>query len=186
MHSETLRLPGLVLIKPTIHRDSRGFFMQSYHEPSYRSVGITVSFPQDNHSRSTKQTLRGMHYQQAPGQAKLVRVVSGRIFDVAVDIRPKSPTFGQWQGVWLDAEQHHQLYIPSGFAHGFCVVSEIAEVLYKTSSIYDPATEKGFAYNDPDVNIEWPVDAPLVSPRDAEAPSLASLRSSLPDVSPTP
>ena len=186
MHSETLRLPGLVLIKPTIHRDSRGFFMQSYHEPSYRSVGITVSFPQDNHSRSTKQTLRGMHYQQAPGQAKLVRVVSGRIFDVAVDIRPNSPTFGQWQGVWLDAEQHHQLYIPNGFAHGFCVVSDTAEVLYKTSSVYDPAMEKGFAYNDPDVNIEWPVDTPLVSPRDAEAPSLASLRSSLPDVSPTP
>jgi dTDP-4-dehydrorhamnose 3,5-epimerase len=182
MHSETLRLPGLILIKPACHQDSRGFFMQSYHEPSYRSIGVPGPFPQDNHSRSTKQTLRGMHYQQAPGQAKLVRVVSGRIFDVAVDIRPSSPTFGQWQGVWLDAIEHHQLYIPNGFAHGFCVVSEVAEVLYKTSSVYDPAMEKGFAYNDPDINIEWPISAPLVSPRDAQAPSLASVRSSLPDV----
>jgi dTDP-4-dehydrorhamnose 3,5-epimerase len=182
MHSETLRLPGLILIKPARHQDSRGFFMQSYHEPSYRSIGVPGPFPQDNHSRSTKQTLRGMHYQQAPGQAKLVRVVSGRIFDVAVDIRPSSPTFGQWQGVWLDATEHHQLYIPNGFAHGFCVVSEVAEVLYKTSSVYDPAMEKGFAYNDPDINIEWPISAPLVSPRDAQAPSLASVRSSLPDV----
>lgn len=182
MHSQMLRLPGLIKITPDVFSDSRGFFMQSYHQPSYVDAGIGCAFLQDNHSRSVKNTIRGMHYQQAPGQAKLVRVVSGRIFDVAVDIRPKSPTFGQWEGVWLDAERHEQLFVPVGFAHGFCVVSETAEVLYKTSSVYDHAQEKGFAYNDPEVNIAWPSDAPLVSPRDEKAPSLSSLRSTLPDI----
>ena len=125
-----------------------------------------------------------MHFQSSPGQAKLVRVVVGRIYDVAVDIRPRSPTFGKWQGVWLDAENHGQLFVPIGFAHGFCVASEVAEVLYKTSSIYDGATEAGFSYNDPDVGIQWPIDAPQVSSRDA--PTLAQLRATLPDVAYAP
>jgi dTDP-4-dehydrorhamnose 3,5-epimerase len=182
MQSETLGLLGLRKITPTVHQDSRGFFMQSYHEPSYRAAGISCPFVQDNHSRSVKGTIRGMHYQQAPGQAKLVRVVHGRIFDVAVDIRPSSPTFGQWEGVWLDAQDHVQLFVPVGFAHGFCVVSDTAEVLYKTSSIYDGATESGFVYNDPDVGIKWPIAAPEVSERDRTAPKLSEIRTSLPAV----
>ncbi len=182
MHKETLRLPGLIKITPDVHQDSRGFFLQSYHEPTYQSMGITHGFPQDNHSRSVKNTVRGMHYQQAPGQAKLVRVALGRIFDVAVDIRPDSPTFGQWQGVYLDDQAHEQLYVPNGFAHGFCVMSDVAHVLYKTSSVYDHAQEKGFAFDDAQVNIAWPTDAALVSPRDAQAPTLASVRASLPRV----
>lgn len=182
MHSESLRLPGLIKITPDVHQDSRGFFVQSYHEPTYRSMGITEAFPQDNHSKSSKHTVRGMHYQQAPGQAKLVRVVLGRIFDVAVDIRPGSATFGAWQGIILDDEKHEQLYIPNGFAHGFCVLSETAHVLYKTSSIYDHAMERGFAYNDPQVGIDWPTGTPLVSPRDEKAPTLQQVTASLPQV----
>lgn len=182
MHSESLRLPGLIKITPDVHQDSRGFFVQSYHEPTYRSMGITCAFPQDNHSKSMKHTVRGMHYQQAPGQAKLVRVVLGRIFDVAVDIRPESPTFGQWQGIILDDDKHEQLFIPNGFAHGFCVLSDTAHVLYKTSSVYDHSAERGFAFNDPDVGIAWPTETPLVSARDQQAASLQSIRQTLPMV----
>jgi dTDP-4-dehydrorhamnose 3,5-epimerase len=186
MQSETLSLIGLKRITPRVHQDSRGFFMQSYHAPSYGEAGIDCTFLQDNHSRSVKGTIRGMHYQQDPGQAKLVRVVVGRIYDVAVDIRPDSPTFGRWEGVWLDAESHAQLFVPVGFAHGFCVVSDEAEVLYKTSSVYDGATERGFAYNDPEVGIDWPIKEPLVSARDQEAPSLKQLRDRLPRVAVRP
>lgn len=186
MHCENLDLLGLKKITPALHHDSRGFFMQSYHAPSYKDAGISCVFAQDNHSKSGKNTVRGMHYQSAPGQAKLVRVVVGRIFDVAVDIRPQSPTFGRWQGVWLDAQEHAQLFVPVGFAHGFCVVSDVAEVLYKTSSVYDGATEAGFAYNDPAVGIQWPCAAPEVSARDAAAPSLAQIKDNLPHVAYAP
>jgi dTDP-4-dehydrorhamnose 3,5-epimerase len=169
MNVERLPLEGLLAITPRVFADGRGFFLESYREPAYRAAGIDVSFVQDNHSRSVRGTLRGLHFQRSPGQAKLVRVVTGRIWDVAVDIRPSSPTFGKWYGIELDAEQHKQLFVPVGFAHGFCVLSEFADVLYKVSSPYDAATEDGFAWNDPDVAIAWPVVDPILSARDVNA-----------------
>jgi dTDP-4-dehydrorhamnose 3,5-epimerase len=170
-----LTLPGLKLIKPRVFADNRGFFLESYQEARYREAGIDCPFVQDNHSRSGKDTLRGLHYQSQPGQAKLIRVAFGRIFDVAVDIRPDSPTFGKWEGVYLDGEQHHQLFIPVGFAHGFCVVSESADVLYKASNVYNPATECSLAWNDPSVGVAWPSTQPNLSARDQQAESFASL-----------
>jgi dTDP-4-dehydrorhamnose 3,5-epimerase len=171
------QLAGLILIKPRVFGDARGFFLESYHEPRYNAAGIHERFVQDNHSSSTRGTLRGLHYQSAPGQAKLVRVVNGRIFDVCVDIRADSPTFGKWHGVYLDADQHHQLFIPIGFAHGFCVVSDVAEVLYKVSHPYDAATEKTIAWNDPELGVEWPVSNPILSARDQQGESFASFSS---------
>lgn len=179
MQIDTLSLDGLRVIKPQVHQDARGFFIETYNAPRYQHGGITCKFVQDNHSRSSYGTIRGMHFQTEPGQAKLVRVTQGRIFDVAVDIRPQSKTFGQWQGVYLDAEAHHQLFVPVGFAHGFCVVSDVAEVQYKVSTVYNPQTEQGFLYNDPDVGIQWPVAAPKVSTRDTQAQSFAQLRATL-------
>lgn len=167
-----LPLAGLRLIRPRIHRDARGYFVETYKAPAYQAAGIDAAFVQDNLSSSVRGTLRGMHFQTAPGQAKLVRVAHGRIWDVAVDLRAGSPTFGRWHAVELDGEHHHQLYVPVGFAHGFCVLSEAATIAYKVSSVYDPATERGFAYGDPEVGIAWPIAAPLVSPRDAAAPPL--------------
>jgi dTDP-4-dehydrorhamnose 3,5-epimerase len=161
------------LIKPRVFGDERGFFLESFHEPRYRAAGIDVRFVQDNHSRSRKGTLRGLHYQERPGQAKLVRVSLGRILDISVDIRPSSPTFGRWHGEYLDAERHQQLYIPIGFAHGFCVVSDYAEVLYKVSNPYDAETEKTIAWNDPEIGVEWPESAPLLSDRDQKGESFA-------------
>lgn len=179
MQVRPLSLAGLKLIVPAVFRDSRGFFLESYNAPRYQQLGIDCKFVQDNHSRSARGTIRGMHFQKSPGQAKLLRVVSGRIYDVAVDIRPNSPTFGRWEGVYLDAADHCQLFVPVGFAHGFCVLSDFAEVLYKVSSPYDPVTESGFRFDDPEVGIPWPVDAPIVSDRDAQAPSFAQLRQGL-------
>jgi dTDP-4-dehydrorhamnose 3,5-epimerase len=173
---ENLSLSGLKLIKPRVFKDDRGFFLETYSQERYRESGIDVPFVQDNHSRSRRGTLRGLHFQTTPGQAKLIRVVSGEIFDVAVDIRSDSPTFGRWKGVHLDGQTQHQLYIPAGFAHGFCVLSEIADVLYKVSSVYDPKTESGFRWDDAEVGIRWPIENPLVSPRDADAMSFANLR----------
>ena len=176
---EALPLAGLLAITPRVFADDRGFFLESYREAAYRAAGIDVAFVQDNHSRSQARTLRGMHFQSAPGQAKLVRVVSGKIFDVAVDIRPDSPTFGQWYGIELDAVTHRQLFVPVGFAHGFCVLSETADVAYKVSSYYDPRAEHTFSYADPEVGIRWPVTDPILSPRDRDAPPLSALRSKL-------
>ena len=153
--------------------------METYHEAKYHAAGIRSKFVQDNHSHSCQGTIRGMHFQNSPGQAKLVRVISGVIYDVAVDIRPSSPTYGQYEGVTLDAESHQQLYIPCGFAHGFCVVSATAEVLYKVSSPYDPAQEAGFAYDDTRVGIVWPTANANVSERDRSAPPLDALRKDL-------
>jgi dTDP-4-dehydrorhamnose 3,5-epimerase len=167
---ERLPLAGLIAITPRVFGDSRGFFLESYREREYREAGIDVAFVQDNHSRSTRGTLRGLHFQTRPGQAKLVRCVRGAIFDVAVDIRRDSPTFGKWYGVELDGESHRQLFVPVGFAHGFCVLSESADVLYKVSSYYDAETEKGFLWNDPEVGVQWPIADPLLSQRDVEAP----------------
>ena len=168
-----LPLAGLKLIKPQVFGDARGFFLESYHEPRYRAAGIDLGFVQDNHSRSKKGTLRGLHYQERPGQAKLVRVTVGRIFDVSVDIRPESPTFGGWHGEYLDAESHQQLFIPIGFAHGFCVVSEFAEVLYKVSNPYDAETEKTIAWNDAQIGVVWPESSPLLSARDQKGEPFA-------------
>jgi dTDP-4-dehydrorhamnose 3,5-epimerase len=170
---EILELPllGLKKIRLKKHCDDRGFFCESYRKPLYASLGIDCDFLQDNLSFSKRGTLRGMHFQSSPGQAKLVTVLQGKIFDVVVDIRKESPTFGKWEGVFLDSETMEQLFVPVGFAHGFCVVSESAYVSYKVSEPYNPKTECGFRYNDPDVAIEWPVKQPLLSPRDLQAPS---------------
>ena len=171
-----LELSGLKLIQPAVFADERGFFLETYNEPRYRAVGIDVHFQQDNHSRSVKGTLRGLHYQSQPGQAKLVRVAIGRIWDVAVDIRPESPTFGRWQGVELNDQERQQLFVPVGFAHGFCVLSEFADVQYKVSTPYDGATECGLSYADPDLNVAWPLASPILSARDQQAESFASFR----------
>lgn len=171
-----LCLPGLKLIQPKVFHDDRGFFLESFHQILYEKMGIIETFLQDNHSFSQKNCIRGMHFQTFPGQAKLVRVGVGKIYDVAVDIRPSSPTYRQWQGVILDDKSHEQLFIPVGFAHGFCVLSDYAHVLYKVSSPYHPSYEKGFCWNDKEINIQWPVDQPLVSERDQQAPSFANIR----------
>jgi dTDP-4-dehydrorhamnose 3,5-epimerase len=171
-----LELPGLKLIQPAVFGDERGFFLETYSAGRYAAAGIDVTFVQDNHSRSVHGTLRGLHYQSQPGQAKLVRVVVGRIFDVAVDIRPGSPTFGRWLGVELDADKHEQLFVPVGFAHGFCVLSDVAEVVYKVSSPYDGKTECSIDYADPDLAVAWPVPKPLLSARDQQAESFAAFR----------
>jgi dTDP-4-dehydrorhamnose 3,5-epimerase len=176
MNVSELRLAGVKLIRPRVFRDGRGFFLESYSEPRYRAAGIDVGFVQDNQSRSVRGTLRGLHYQSSPGQAKLLRVGTGRIFDVVVDIRADSPTFAQWEGVYLDAEEHAQLFVPIGFAHGFCVVSEVAEVLYKVSSPYDASTECSIRFDDPELGVNWPVAEPVLSERDRQAESFAQYR----------
>lgn len=165
-----LSLSGLKLVRPKVFSDARGFFRETYRQPLYEMAGINCAFVQDNHSYSKKGTIRGMHFQRSPGQDKLISVVTGTIFDVAVDIRPESPTFGKWEGVILDGTKGEQLFIPQGFAHGFCVVSDEAHLLYKVSSLYDPKEEMAFAFNDLDVNIDWPVSQPIVSERDRSSP----------------
>jgi dTDP-4-dehydrorhamnose 3,5-epimerase len=174
-----LRLAGLKRVEPRLFSDSRGFFLETYNAPRYREAGIDVEFVQDNHSRSTRGTLRGLHYQSSPGQAKLLSVARGRIFDVVLDIRRDSPTFAQWEGHYIDADTHEQHFIPVGFAHGFCVVSDVADVLYKVSAVYDPATERSVRFDDPELGIEWPLDDPIVSERDRSAESFAALRARL-------
>lgn len=170
MEAINLRLEGLILIRPKVFQDHRGFFLETFQQSVYEKLGIECPFVQDNHSFSKEGCIRGMHLQSFPGQAKLIRVAVGKIFDVAVDIRPHSPTYGQWEGIVLDDQSHHQLFIPVGFAHGFCVLSSEAHVLYKVSSPYDPKFEKGFRWDDPSVNIQWPVENPIISERDQQAP----------------
>jgi len=174
------KLDGLVLLEPAVHGDERGFLLESFSAKAWGEAGVDVEFVQDNHSRSGAGILRGLHFQTSPGQAKLVRCVRGRIWDVAVDLRRGSPTYGQWEGYDLDDVAHHQLFVPVGFAHGFCVLSEVADVHYKVSSYYDPETEAGIAWDDPDVGVEWPVDEPQVSDRDRNAPRLAEVAAELP------
>lgn len=179
MHTLPINLRGPMLLVPAVHGDARGFFVESFRESLLAELGISEHFVQDNHSRSRCGTVRGMHYQS--GQAKLVRCARGAILDVLVDIRRGSPQFGCWEAYRLDDSEHHQLYCPNGFAHGFCVLSELADVVYKVSSYYDRALEGGFAYDDPEVAIQWPSDAELVvSDRDRAAPALAELESALP------
>ena len=172
------RLPGPVLIEPKVHGDDRGFFLETYRRDRYAEAGITDEFVQDNHSLSKRGIVRGMHFQ--PGQAKLVRCARGTILDVVVDLRRGSPTFGQWEAFELDGERHLQLYVPDGFAHGFAVLSDVADLLYKVSSYYDPSSESGFRYDDPDVGIEWPEGELIPSERDANAPTLAEIEETLP------
>lgn len=162
-------LPGVVLVEPRVFRDDRGFFLETYHAERYREGGIGEPFVQDNHSRSGRGILRGLHAQRQFPQGKLVRCVEGEIWDVAVDIRVGSPTFKQWFGVTLSAENFHQLYVPPGFAHGFCVLSEIAQVEYKCTDVYHPEDELGLVWNDPDLGIQWPVTEPTLSNKDREA-----------------
>jgi dTDP-4-dehydrorhamnose 3,5-epimerase len=172
----TEALPEVLVIEPTVHRDGRGFFVETYRADRYREAGIDVRFVQDNHSRSVRHTLRGLHWQIAPHpQAKLVRVLAGEILDVAVDIREGSPTFGRWAAETLSAENFRQLFVPVGFAHGFLVLSERADIEYKCSDIYDPASERGLMWNDPALGITWPVTDPILSPRDRAHPALAAL-----------
>jgi len=174
-------LPGVVVIEPDVHVDGRGFFLETYHADRYRELGIDGPFVQDNHSRSVAGTLRGLHLQIRHAQGKLIRVIEGEVFDVAVDVRRGSPSFGQWVGVTLTAENFRQCYIPPGFAHGFCVVSPIAQVEYKCTDVYDPAGELGVAWNDPALAIRWPVQQPILSDRDSGHPTLAEVHDRLPD-----
>jgi dTDP-4-dehydrorhamnose 3,5-epimerase len=174
------RLDGLILLTPSKHGDERGFFMETYRADAWAAQGVPTEFVQDNQSRSRRGTVRGMHFQLSPGQGKLVRVARGRVLDVVVDIRRESPTFGQWEAVELDDEGAQQLWIPVGFAHGFCVLSDVADFVYKVTSYFDPATESGFSFADPDVGIEWPEGELIYSQRDRDAPRLAEIADSLP------
>jgi len=174
-----IRLPGPLLLQPIVHGDRRGFFLETYRRSLMADLGIDDEFVQDNHSRSSEGVVRGMHFQ--PGMAKLIRCARGAIYDVVVDLRRGSPTFGEWEGFELDDANHHQVYCPDGFAHGFCVVSEVADVVYTTSAYYDPAREGGFAYNDPAVAIAWPAEVELsASERDSRAPALSEIAGGLP------
>lgn len=174
------KLDGVVLLEPTVHGDARGFMVETYRRDSWAEAGVGVEFVQHNHSRSSRGTLRGLHFQTEPGQAKLVRCPRGRIFDVAVDLRTGSATYGQWEGHELDDERHRQLFVPAGFGHGFAVLSEEADVSYLLSSTYDPATEAGIAWDDPEIGVEWPVADPLLSDRDKAAPRLSEVVETLP------
>jgi dTDP-4-dehydrorhamnose 3,5-epimerase len=173
-------IPEVLVIEPDVHRDSRGFFVETYRADRYRASGVAPAFVQDNHTRSLGRTVRGLHMQRNRPQAKLIRVIAGEIFDVAVDLRRGSPTFCRWVGIVLSADNFKQCYIPTGFAHGFCVLSSTAEVEYKCSDIYDPADDFGIAWNDPTLAIAWPVTDPLLSDRDRSNPTLAEVADKLP------
>jgi dTDP-4-dehydrorhamnose 3,5-epimerase len=176
---------GLLLIEPRMFCDERGFFLENFHEPRYREAGIADTFVQDNHSRSVKGVLRGLHFTVKRPQAQIITVMRGKIFDVAVDLREFSSTFGRWFGAELSEEGPRQLYMAPGFAHGFCVLSDFADLHYKVSRLYDSADEGGLLWNDPDVGIRWPIDNPVVSRRDADYPRLRELVSSrLPHLQP--
>jgi dTDP-4-dehydrorhamnose 3,5-epimerase len=177
------RLDGLVLLAPTVHGDERGFFVETFRADAWAAEGVPTEFVQDNQSRSRRGTVRGIHFQTHPGQGKLVRAARGKVLDVVVDLRRGSPTFGEWEGVELDDEHGHQLYVPVGFGHGFCVLSEVADFVYKCTNYYEAATESGFRFDDPDVGIAWPDDVDLLySQRDHEAPRLAEIAEQLPFV----
>jgi dTDP-4-dehydrorhamnose 3,5-epimerase len=175
MRSLPTKLTGPLLFAPAVHGDERGFFLESFRLSELTVRGVSLDWVQDNHSRSRAGVVRGMHFQ--PGQAKLIRCARGAVYDVIVDIRPGSPSFGRWESFVLDDSEHRQVFCPAGFAHGFCVLSDVADVIYKVSTYYDPSAEGGFRYDDPAVGIEWPDGLALVpSARDAEAPTLAELR----------
>ncbi|MCX7780193.1 MAG: dTDP-4-dehydrorhamnose 3,5-epimerase [Negativicutes bacterium] len=175
MRVSQTNLPGVLLIEPKVFDDSRGFFLETWRKEKYAHFGIPTDFVQDNLSFSRKGVLRGLHFQNPNQQGKLVAVVAGEVYDVVVDIRVGSPTFGQWTGVTLSGDNHRQLWIPGGFAHGFCVVSETAYFVYKCTDVYNPAAEGGIAWNDPDLGINWPLTDVLVSGKDAEYPLLCDI-----------
>ena len=169
-------LNGALLLEPKVWADQRGFFLESYNQRVFHDLGVDTVFVQDNHSKSARNTLRGLHYQIHPQpQAKLVRVVAGEIYDVVVDLRRSSPTYRRWAGFTLTAANRQMVLVPVGFAHGFCVLSESAEVLYKASDFYAPACERSFAWNDPEIGIVWPVTEPVLSERDRQAPHFAQV-----------
>jgi dTDP-4-dehydrorhamnose 3,5-epimerase len=172
MQFERTAIPDVVLVRPRVFGDARGFFFESWEERKFAAAGYDAKFVQDNHSRSTRHTLRGLHYQIQHAQGKLVRVVAGTVFDVAVDIRRSSATFGRWVSVTLSDENHHMVWIPAGFAHGFLVLSDFADLVYRCTDFYSPAHERAILWNDPDLNIEWPLasgEAPVLSAKDAVA-----------------
>jgi dTDP-4-dehydrorhamnose 3,5-epimerase len=173
-------IPDIALVAPEVHGDERGFMVETFRAEAWREAGVDAEFVQENHSRSRAGILRGIHFQTDPGQAKLVRCARGRIWDVVVDLRRGSPTYMRWEGHELDDEGHRQLYVPIGFGHGFCVLSDTADVTYKLSSYYNPATESGIAWDDPDVGIKWPMSDPVLSERDRKAPRLAEVADELP------
>lgn len=169
-------LPGVLLIEPRVFGDARGFFMETWQAARYREIGVPEYFVQDNHSRSRRGVLRGLHYQLVQPQGKLVWVTRGAVFDVAVDIRRGSPHFGRWYGCVLDDQNHRQLYIPPGFAHGFCVVSEEADFFYKCTDYYHPASERGIAWDDQEIGIQWPLQEVSLSAKDQQNPRLSAQR----------
>lgn len=174
------QLPGIIVVEPKMHRDARGVFIETYHKRKYSEGGISISFVQDNSSKSVRGTLRGLHAQIKHPQGKLVRVVNGEIFDVAVDIRRGSPYFSKWTGVTLSGENAKQMYVPEGFLHGFVVLSETAEVEYKCTDFYDPADEITVIWNDPAIGIKWPVESPTLSAKDRNGSTLSRLMERLP------
>ncbi len=173
MEVRRTELADVLLIEPRVFGDTRGFFLETFHAERYGAAGIRGPFVQDNWSRSVGGTLRGLHFQEPHAQGKLVQVVAGAVYDVAVDVRRGSPTFGRWVGVELSAENKRQLWVPGGFAHGFVVTSDVADFFYKCTDVYRPEAERAVAWNDPALAIRWPVEAPLLSPKDAAAPCLA-------------
>ena len=172
---EESELEGVLLIQPAVYYDPRGRFFESFQKERYKEIGIKEEFVQDNQSVSLKNTIRGLHYRVSPEQAKLVRVIKGEVFDVVVDIRSQSPTFGQWRGYTLSDSNCRQIYIPVGFAHGFCVLSETAEFLYKVSEYYSAEKEKGIMWNDRDIGIKWPTSKPILSEKDKTNPALKDI-----------
>ncbi|MCP3957228.1 MAG: dTDP-4-dehydrorhamnose 3,5-epimerase [bacterium] len=180
MNFKKTSLPGVILVEPDVHGDHRGFFLETYHREKYAAGGIDEVFVQDNHSKSRRGTLRGLHAQRLTPQGKLVRAIEGEIFDVAADVRRGSPTYGHWVGELLSAENFRQLYVPPGFVHAFCVLSESAQVEYKCTALYDPTDDYIVVWNDPDIGIEWPISDPLLSDRDREAPTLREVEHLLP------
>lgn len=175
MNVQTTDLDGVLVLEPVVHRDDRGFFLETYHADKYRDAGVPLAFVQDNHSRSVRGTLRGLHAQWRKPQGKLVRCLDGAIWDVAVDMRRGSPTWARWFGVELTSDNFKQIYVPPGFLHGFVVLSETAEVEYKCTDVYDPGGELGVAWDDPEIGIEWPLDQPLLSGKDQAAPRLGEV-----------
>jgi dTDP-4-dehydrorhamnose 3,5-epimerase len=173
-------LPEVLIVEPDVHYDGRGYFVETYHAEKHRALGIADAFVQDNQSQSVRHTVRGLHLQVSRPQAKLIRVIDGEILDVAVDVRRGSPTFGRWTATTLSSENFKQCYIPAGFAHGFAVLSEVARIEYKCSALYDPASEVGIAWNDPQLAVAWSVREPVISDRDRGNPTLAAVMDRLP------
>ena len=184
MEVKQTRLPGVVVVEPRVFGDARGYFYESFNAARYREAGIDLPFVQDNFSRSRRGALRGLHLQQPHPQGKLVSVLAGEVYDVAVDVRVGSPTFGQWVGERLDAESKRQLYVPPGFAHGFCVLSDDTVFHYKCTDLYHPEAELSVAWNDPDLGIDWPIEEPVLSGKDAAAPRLRDVQHRLLDYQP--